>query len=261
MATVRHVCGILIFIASLGAFAGNVAEEAERVLGTPERRGQDVYSGDLKKFQTHGTPSQYPNMPDLVPPPIPPRQVEKKVELVPQPVEQTVSGPKFIIPASDSEAEAVRPKKEIPPTAVVVQKIAERIPAATPKPTPKPTPIATPASVAKEHSKLRVCGFVPSQADTKFDTRTIKKEKLIETAPKVYDQVVKLLENDPGRRKIVWAVKEGLSLQEISMRVFGTTQRWREIYILNHDNLKSYDGVPLGKKLTVYEFIQPPCVP
>lgn len=152
---------------------------------------------------------------------------------------------------------AEQAKKVVRAAPVIAKKIVK--PAVVAPVMRKIVPPAVTAAVTRKIASVQKCGYVPSQADEKFDTRTIKKDVLIARAPVVYDKLLENLSLDAERRKISWPVKEPLSLQEISQKIFGTTQRWRELYILNYKNLKTYDNVPLGTELTAFEFVHPPC--
>jgi len=54
-----------------------------------------------------------------------------------------------------------------------------------------------------------------------------------------------------GKHKQVYVVQKGDTLQKISEKFFGTTKKWKSIYDLNKQVLKSPDRIRAGQKLLI----------
>jgi nucleoid-associated protein YgaU len=61
------------------------------------------------------------------------------------------------------------------------------------------------------------------------------------------------IEETSGLSKQSVTLGRGETLQQLSMRLYGTTRYWTEIYLLNRDAIGNYDRVPAGVALSVYE--------
>lgn len=56
-----------------------------------------------------------------------------------------------------------------------------------------------------------------------------------------------------GLAKTTAVVNKGESLQDVSMRLYGTHRYWTEIYLVNRDKIQNYDRVPAGLSLSVVD--------
>lgn len=61
------------------------------------------------------------------------------------------------------------------------------------------------------------------------------------------------IEETSGLTKQSVTLGRGETLQQLSMRLYGTTRYWTEIYLLNREAIGNYDRVPAGVNLSVYE--------
>lgn len=61
------------------------------------------------------------------------------------------------------------------------------------------------------------------------------------------------IEETSGLTKQSITLGRGETLQQLSMRLYGTTRYWTEIYLLNRAAIGNYDRVPAGVSLSVYE--------
>ncbi len=59
--------------------------------------------------------------------------------------------------------------------------------------------------------------------------------------------------SEKGMAKSTVTLNPGETLQDLSMRLYGTTRYWTEIYLVNHDKISNYDKVQSGMTLTVLD--------
>ncbi|HAZ09787.1 MAG TPA: hypothetical protein DCY56_01590 [Candidatus Omnitrophica bacterium] len=65
------------------------------------------------------------------------------------------------------------------------------------------------------------------------------------------DTGIKVLSSGSGNEKQYYVVQKGDTLQTISEKFFGTTQKWKSIYDINKHILKSPDRIRPGQKLVI----------
>jgi nucleoid-associated protein YgaU len=102
-----------------------------------------------------------------------------------------------------------------------------------------------PPAVEPEAGKPEVGAalYVPSAAEE-------TKEKTQTTAPRIKPVVVKPLKSQTVVMK-KYTVKKGDTLQKISKKFYGTTKRWKEIYEVNRELLKSPHSIYPGQVIEI----------
>ncbi len=91
-----------------------------------------------------------------------------------------------------------------------------------------------------------------------FDIDTAKPEPtyltkdLLDRYPAQLGERVNAAGSEKGIAKTTVTLNQGETLQELSMRLYGTHRYWTEIFLVNQDKIRNYDRVKSGTTLTVF---------
>lgn len=122
--------------------------------------------------------------------------------------------------------------------------------------TPPPT---EPRKTTREYYEFQI--EVPAVVEK--ESRVPKKEEEtvkgtpIYSAPEIPEKETEVTEEEvrgpePTKEEYInYTVQKGDTLQKISQKFYGTTKKWRKIFLANQDNLKTPDKVYPGKVLRI----------
>jgi hypothetical protein len=92
-----------------------------------------------------------------------------------------------------------------------------------------------------------------------FDLDTVVPEPkyltkdLLDRYPEQLAERVNSVGTEKGIAKTTVTVNKGETLQELSLRLYGTHRYWTEIFLVNHDKIRNYDKVKAGMTLSVFD--------
>lgn len=85
----------------------------------------------------------------------------------------------------------------------------------------------------------------------RINSKLLTKQMLRRYSSFLASRVLDNLEGQLAKKKVV--VQKGDTLQKISMRLFGTTRLWTEVYLMNKDQIKSFNEIEVGMELSYFE--------
>lgn len=114
-------------------------------------------------------------------------------------------------------------------------------------------------NLLEKNPELKGIKKLSAEQKVYFDIESAKPEPtfltkdLLDRYPAQLGDRLNAVGTEKGIAKTTVTLNKGETLQELSMRLYGTHRYWTEIFLVNHDKITNYDKVKPGLTLSVFD--------